>query len=335
MKRTVKVCLAFAACLCMLLAMMPTIVHAEQGNTVALPVRVCEYTECEGGMDYVYLDQTVLSASFTADDPNAVLDTNTMGGFTGILMDYIGEYERTYTLEEGYSRFCKVNLTNNLSEEPIAGKLTVSIPAGCDASSARYSLYKMDDSSATPFTAVASYTENTVTIPYSSVNSLSDYILIEFVATEAVPYTVVEGINSTWTVDSADGLAVRANGALEKFQSVKVDGATVDASNYTATSGSTIVTFTKEYLLTLSQGTHSITIVFTDGEASTNVTIAAAPASQPGTVQTTEAPKTPSQKDNVPATGEADTAELWIVLSMCGLAGMVCVYGFRRKKNNA
>lgn len=338
MKKRVKAGLAFVASLCMALFMMPVTAFAQQGNSVTLPVRACEYKECEGAMDYVYVDHTELSATFTADDPAAVLDTNTTGGYTGILMDYIGQYERTFQLDEGYNRFCTVTLCGNLSKDPIAGKLTVSVPAGCDAATAKYSLYTEDESfnaSTTPFTAVSSYTENTVTIPYNSVNGLSDYILIEFVATTAVPYCVVEGINSTWTTNSTDGLAVRVNGALEKFQSVKMDGAIVDASNYTATSGSTIITFKKEYLASLTQGTHSITIVFTDGEAATHVTIGSASGSQPSSEQTATTPATPSQKDNVPKTGETDEAMVWVILSVCGFAGMLSVYGYRKKKENA
>lgn len=340
MKNRITACMAFAVCLIVTLTVMPSTVYAQQGNPVTLTVRACEYTECEGSMDYVYLDCPEWSATFTADDPGAVLDTNTTGGYTGILMDYIGEYERTYTLEEGYNRFCKVMLAGNLSATSVPGSLTVPVPAGCDASSAKYSLYTEDESfnpSTTPFVPVSSYTENTITIPYQSVNGISDYILVEYVATGAVPYRVVEGINSTWTAGSADGLSVRANGALDKFQNVKVDGAVVDASNYTATSGSTIITFKKEYLSTLTPGTHNITIAFTDGEASTNVTIAAVTAEQPNTVQApaAQAVQATAQKDDVPKTGEADAVTAWMILSVCSFAGMIYLYGFRRKKSNA
>ncbi|MDD6656990.1 MAG: X2-like carbohydrate binding domain-containing protein [Lachnospiraceae bacterium] len=342
MKKRVKAYMVFVICLIEILTLMPSTVYAQQGNSVTLTVRACEYTECEGDMDYVYIDRPEWSATFTADDPGAVLDTNTTGGYTGIQMDYIGAYEMTYTLEEGYNRFCTVHLAGKLSAEPISGMLTVPVPAGCDASSAKYSLYTEDESynpSTTPFVAVSSYTENTITIPYQSVNGISDYILVEYVATEAVSYHVVDGINSTWTADSADGLSVRADGVLEKFQSVKVDGAVVDASNYTATSGSTIITFKKEYLSTLAAGTHNITIVFTDGEASTSVTITAVAAEQPSTVQQPAAQtpvvqpvQTTAQKDAVPKTGESDAVMGWMILSLCSFVGMISLYGFRKKQ---
>lgn len=73
MKKGLKAFLVLTACLCMILTMVPSTAYAEGSNTLTLPVRVCEYTECEGGMDYVYLDHPEYSATFTADDPTAIL----------------------------------------------------------------------------------------------------------------------------------------------------------------------------------------------------------------------------------------------------------------------
>lgn len=52
-----------------------------------------------------------------------------------------------------------------------------------------------------------------------------------------------------------------------------MDGVIVDAKNYTVTEGSTIITFKADYLQTLSVGTHTFEIVWTDGSASTNFTV--------------------------------------------------------------
>ena len=87
------------------------------------------------------------------------------------------------------------------------------------------------------------------------------------------PYKFLEGENSSWTQNSEGTLTFRANGDFSKFTSVKVDGVLVDPKNYTAVSGSTIVTFMKEYLATLSNGIHKLTVVYTDGECSTNFTV--------------------------------------------------------------
>ena len=85
-------------------------------------------------------------------------------------------------------------------------------------------------------------------------------------------YKIIDGANSDWQRDD-DGLTIRADGAFSKFTGVKVDGVVVDSKHYTAKEGSTIITFTAEYLKTLSEGDHTITVSFTDGEASTTVAV--------------------------------------------------------------
>jgi len=86
-------------------------------------------------------------------------------------------------------------------------------------------------------------------------------------------YKIVEGANSAWTQNTDGSLVIKGDGEISKFQSVKVDGVIVDAKNYTVTEGSTIITFTSDYLGTLSAGSHTFEIVWSDGSASTNFTV--------------------------------------------------------------
>lgn len=53
----------------------------------------------------------------------------------------------------------------------------------------------------------------------------------------------------------------------------------VDAKNYTAVSGSTIVTLSADYLKTLSTGNHTLTVLFNDGDCCTNFTVQVAGSS--------------------------------------------------------
>ena len=82
-------------------------------------------------------------------------------------------------------------------------------------------------------------------------------------------YKVIEGANNSWTQNSDGTLTFRADGDFSKFTGIKVDGTLIDASNYTAVSGSTIVTLKADYLKKLSEGNHEITFVYVDGECST------------------------------------------------------------------
>ncbi len=90
---------------------------------------------------------------------------------------------------------------------------------------------------------------------------------------EPVEYAITDGANSKWTVKSDGSIAITGNGDYAKFVGVKVDGAFIDEANYTVKSGSTIITLKNSYLNTLSVGTHTFEIVWTDGSANTTFTV--------------------------------------------------------------
>ena len=97
-----------------------------------------------------------------------------------------------------------------------------------------------------------------------------------FEADTPVSHTIIAGANSEMTKGSSTGLSFTSNAPFSNFDSVKVDGNTIAAINYTAEEGSTKITLTPAYLETLSVGSHSIEIVSNDGSASTNFTVKAA-----------------------------------------------------------
>ena len=83
----------------------------------------------------------------------------------------------------------------------------------------------------------------------------------------AVDYEIVKGDAGTWSKGSTSGLPFSANGSFSKFVCVEIDGNVIDAQHYTAEAGGTVITLNAAYLETLSTGEHTITIVYTDGEA--------------------------------------------------------------------
>ena len=66
---------------------------------------------------------------------------------------------------------------------------------------------------------------------------------------------------------------LRLDKESDKLIDVLMDGIPVDLSNYTVTEGSTIITFSENYLRTLLEGEHIIKVNFTDGYAETTLTI--------------------------------------------------------------
>ena len=157
-------------------------------------------------------------------------------------------------------------------------------------------------------------------------------------AAGASDYKIIEGANGAWTQNGDGTLTFRANGDFSKFTGVKVDGTLIDAKNYTAVSGSTVITLKADYLKTLSVGTHKLTVVYTDGECSANFEVKKAASEQ---TKPTEGDKsdttTPSgSKDTTsPQTGDNSNLALWFALMLASILGVgaTLLYGRKRKFN--
>lgn len=139
------------------------------------------------------------------------------------------------------------------------------------------------------------------------------------VVVEKIVYEVTEGANQKYTITKNNEAKFKINADFRLFDDGKVyvDNELVDPKNYTAESGSTIITLKKEFVDTLSVGEHTLKVLFNDGgEAITTFNVARV------TVPT----------DN-PQTG--DNIGLYIIsgiLSIVGLAGAGIFY--RRKQTN-
>ena len=164
----------------------------------------------------------------------------------------------------------------------------------------------------------------------------------------SVTYEILEGANGSWAQNSDGVLTFRANGDLSKFEGVKVDGDTISADHYTAASGSTVVTLKKDYLATLSVGKHELTIVYNDGECSTEFEIKADASDKKPTVdppangsankpadKTNKANQTAkSGKKAVPKTGDMNNLALWMALLILGGVMMGTTVVSKKKKYN-
>lgn len=169
-------------------------------------------------------------------------------------------------------------------------------------------------------------------------------------------YAITEGTGSSYALQSGSSLTVRGNGDFSKFTGIKVDGVQIGAENYEAKSGSTIVTLKSSYLDTLTAGTHSLEILWTDGSASAAFTIQQSegqkpdndvkvsnanqnpanqnPANQnPQSVPQNNTEQTDSMKNESPKTGEDDNLLVlaaWLLLLGSGFAGVTY---YRKRKH--
>ena len=198
------------------------------------------------------------------------------------------------------------------------------------------------------------YEIESLTVDGTAVNADASYTFENVTAAHTIAvtfkqqYKILDGANSSWiqNTDGSGSIKIRGNGGFSKFREVKVDGNTVDPVNYTAREGSTIIEFKPEYLKTLSEGSHTFELVWTDGSASTSFTIAknTSGSEDPGNKDTgnedtgnNDTGNNDTGNDNTaqtltksPKTGDA--SGLWIALFAASAAGLAVML-VRRKKH--
>ena len=134
------------------------------------------------------------------------------------------------------------------------------------------------------------------------------------------PYKIIEGTKGTWNGSTTEGLTIRGDGDFAKFAGVRVDGNWIPSVHYEAKSGSTIVTLKPSYLASLSEGEHTVDIMWIDDSASTTFTVAAnTAAAQP-------------ELDSVPKTGEGVMGWMPEILLLAA-TGLVTFGGILRRRS--
>lgn len=104
---------------------------------------------------------------------------------------------------------------------------------------------------------------------------------------EKLAPTIIEGMNGRWNKGCEDALMFRSDAAYEDFIEVLVDGEVISADNYTAREGSIIVELKADYLASLTEGEHTITIRSASGDATARFTVEAmilAPKTEPADI---------------------------------------------------
>ena len=147
-----------------------------------------------------------------------------------------------------------------------------------------------------------SITDTTVEIRYTE-NGVTKHVnlIIQVNPTGPVVYKIITGKNQT-VFTEADSAMFASSADFSKFDHVEVDGRTVAKKYYTAESGSTVITFNKEFISKkLDLGSHTIEIVSNDGSAKADFTVA----------------------DPIPRTGDSAAPFLWLGISMLSMLGIL------------
>lgn len=197
--------------------------------------------------------------------------------------------------------------------------------------------------------------DNKVTVPVTITSENYEDVTVNVIIYISPEYRIIDGANSSWTQNTNGTVVIRGNGEFNRFHAVKVDGKVIDPANYEAKEGSTIITLKAEYLKTLATGSHTFAIVWNNGIAGTNFTVAANTSGNnsgnnnnndsnhgsdnsgnndsgntAGAAANTAGNQQSQELDKVPATG--DPFGIWLTLFAISLTGLAAMLA-RRKKN--
>ncbi|WP_294363508.1 CAP domain-containing protein [uncultured Clostridium sp.] len=175
---------------------------------------------------------------------------------------------------------------------------------------------------------------------------LSSIKALDIAEYEPIIYDILEGKEGEVYKGDDAGYKVRCIGEFHKFTDILIDGQLVDKNNYTAVSGSTIVTLNKDYIDTLSLGKHDITFKFTDGEGSTFFNVLERKENAGGgtntdkeenvgggTISNVSQNTTNSESSNKVNTGDANNAILWIILAISAASTLGILLVAKRRKS--
>ena len=149
----------------------------------------------------------------------------------------------------------------------------------------------------------------------------------QYVKEEVSPkeYKFTEGANQIYTIDESKNTIFRIDADFSLFDGkLYIDGILVDAKNYKAESGSTVITLNKEYVDTLSVGEHTIKVEFSDnGSATTKFEVK---EKQVNTEKT----------ENITNPQTGDNIGIYIMLSIISVLGIATtvVINNKRKREN-
>lgn len=98
-----------------------------------------------------------------------------------------------------------------------------------------------------------------------------------------VQIPIIEGAEQEVEKGGTNGVIIKVDGDINSFVDVSVDDTVIAEDQYTVTAGSTIITLKPEYIETLTEGTHTVTIRFADGFAQTTLKVKEKVTEGPGT----------------------------------------------------
>lgn len=134
-------------------------------------------------------------------------------------------------------------------------------------------------------------------------------------ATNSKEPVITSGTDLVYEKNSTEPLVFVSDADFSEFVRVEIDGETLDEKDYSAESGSTIITVNADCLNKLSSGEHTISIVSKNGTASAQFTV------QEETEKSTTATTKPSESETTTIEKQSSSRTIGIVIMVVILVG--------------
>ena len=142
-----------------------------------------------------------------------------------------------------------------------------------------------------------------------------------------------------YQIGESDEIVIKSSGALDRLKTLEVDGKTIDPAHYSLKSGSTILTFTKAYMDTLSVENHSVKLTYEVGSVEVLIQVSKKTSEETkpeGGKPEEEKKDEPNQADGAgtvtsPKTGE-DSSVVTYLIPLFLMLAILSIYGKKKSQ---
>lgn len=334
------------------------------GSETAVMKWVIERRSIAGAI--VALDQTVLtynaepqtkivdSVTLTVDNEKKALDAKTEYMIEGATNTDAGEYTLTVTGIGNYigsvTEAYEIKKANELVNKPAAENMSVKTSAEGLEGVPLPKGWKWEETD-TELIPGGSVTVR-ATVSNRDNYDIPDAKEEDFYVTYEVgklPELMMAATDIPYTIGVGNGVTIKSTGDYDCFVRVEVDGKEIDkTNNYTLERGSTILTFTKSYMDSLSVGKHTVELFYKVGSVSVEMTVArrAEPSTPPTTPTNPETTTTTVDVTTTaanaagavlsPKTGQEDMMYMYWLIALAVLAGAgICAKAADKNRKSA
>ena len=169
-------------------------------------------------------------------------------------------------------------------------------------------------------------------LPGTIINATAVYkVTDDFTIKDTIQIRVsCKAADVTYKIGADGTVTLRCTGVLSSFKGITVDGkALIQGKDYTAVSGSTIITFNADYLKTLSVGKHTVVMKYDSGDVEAGLTVVGEDKNGYPDASNTDA--TAPDASN-PDAGDNNRLVLWLAFMAACVSGLTGTAVHNKKK---